>query len=272
MDRYTTDNMDSWNDRVRIHSASDLYDTNQLIADPDHLSSTVSVDKPYLGDVTGKSLLHAQCHMGSDTLSWAKLGANVTGIDFSAPALEAARVTAAQLGIEARFIESELYASPDVLNEEFDIVYTGVRAINWLPDISRWARVMATFTRPGGTFYMREAHPLVWALDWERDDDLISVTEHYFERATPSTWHEPVTYAGEGTLEHDTIHSWNHGLAEIFMALMESGFHIDLFEEHQFLDWKALPHMTETDGLWRLPEAQRDLVPLMYSISATRKT
>jgi SAM-dependent methyltransferase len=165
---------------------------------------------------------------------------------------------------------SELYASPDLVNETFDIVYTGVGAICWLPDIARWAETMATFTRPGGTFYMRERHPLTWALDYERDDDLISITEHYFERETPSTWHEPETYAGEGTLEHDTIHSWNHGLGEIFTALIKAGFVIDLFEEHRFLDWQALPRMVEVDGDWLLPENQRDLVPLMYSLRATR--
>jgi SAM-dependent methyltransferase len=270
MDQYTKDNMGSWDDRVPIHSSSDLYNTDRLISDPEHLSTTVRVDRPFLGDVSGKTLLHTQCHMGSDTLSWAKLGATVTGIDFSAPALEVARNTAKQLGVDARFIESELYASPEVLTETFDIVYTGVGAINWIPDIARWADVMASFTRPGGTFYMREAHPVVWALDWERDDEMIAITEHYFERDRPSTWHEPETYAGEGTLDHDTIHSWNHGLGEILTALMDSGFAIDLFEEHRFLDWKALPHMTEVDGLWVLPESQRDIVPLMYSLRATR--
>jgi hypothetical protein len=110
----------------------------------------------------------------------------------------------------------------------------------------------------------------MWALDYEREDDLISITEHYFERETPSTWHEAETYAGEGTLEHHTIHSWNHGLGEIFTALIKAGFVIDLFEEHRFLDWQALPHMVEVDGVWLLPKNQRDLVPLMYSLRATR--
>jgi SAM-dependent methyltransferase len=270
MDRYTADNLANWNDRVPIHVSSDLYQIDELASDPDHLSSVVVFDRDYLGDVSGKTLLHTQCHFGNDTLSWAKLGATVTGIDFSAPALDVARDTATRLGVDARFVVSELYASPDLVNETFDFVYTGVGAICWLPDIARWAETMAAFTRPGGTFYMREGHPLMWALDYEREDDLISITEHYFERETPSTWHEAETYAGEGTLEHHTIHSWNHGLGEIFTALIKAGFVIDLFEEHRFLDWQALPHMVEVDGVWLLPKNQRDLVPLMYSLRATR--
>ena len=270
MDRYTADNLANWNDRVPIHVSSDLYQIDELVSDPDHLSSVVAFDRDYLGDVSGKTLLHPQCHFGNDTLSWAKLGATVTGIDFSAPAIDVARDTANRLGVDARFVVSELYASPDLLNETFDFVYTGVGAICWLPDIAGWAETMATFTRPGGTFYMREGHPLLWALDYEREDDLLSITEHYFERGTPSTWHESETYAGEGTLEHDTLHSWNHGLGEIFTALTNAGFVINPFEEHRFLDWQALPHMTEVDGAWILPENQRDLVPLMYSLRATK--
>ena len=270
MDRYTADNLANWNERVPIHAASDLYAVEDLISDPEHLSSIVKFDRDYLGNVSGKTLLHPQCHIGTDTLAWAKLGASVTGIDFSGPALDVARDAASQLGVDAQFVESDLISSPNVLKEEFDIVYTGVGAVCWMPDIARWAEVMATFTRPGGTFYMREGHPVLWALDDERNDDLLSITEHYFERSTPSTWHEPDTYAGEGTLVHDTIHSWNHGIAEIFTALTGAGFVIDLFEEHRFLDWQALDHMTEVDGVWVLPESQRDLVPLMYSLRARR--
>ena len=262
--------MANWNERVPIHAASDLYAVKDLVSDPDHLSSIVDFDRKYLGDVTGKTLLHPQCHIGTDTLSWAKLGASVTGIDFSGTALGVARDAARQLGTDALFVESDLNSSTDVLKETFDIVYTGVGAICWMPDIARWAEVMAAFTSPGGTFYIREGHPVLWALDDERDDDLLSITEHYFERSTPSTWHEPDTYAGEGTLEHATIHSWNHSLAEIFTALTSAGFVVNLFEEHRFLEWQALPHMIEVDGVWVLPEAQRNLVPLMYSIRATK--
>lgn len=270
MDRYTSDNLANWNDRVPIHASPDGYGIDAFASDPERLSIVVAFDRKYLGDVSGRTLLHTQCHIGTDTLSWAKLGAQVTGVDFSPRALDVARDLAERIGVNARFIESEIYAAPASLSETFDIVYTGVGAINWLPDIARWAEVMAAFTRRGGTFYMREGHPVLWSLDLERDDDLLSITEPYFERREPSTWDVPQTYSGSGTLKHPTSHSWNHGLGEILTALIGAGFRIDLFEEHRFLEWPALPHMIETEGRWVLPDDERGMVPLMYSISATR--
>jgi len=267
---YLEANLANWNDRVPIHAGPDGYGIERFVREPDRLTDVVEFDRRYLGDVSGRTLLHAQCHIGTDTLSWAKLGAKVTGIDFSAPALSVARDMAAELGFDARFIESDLYGSPTVLAEEFDIVYTGVGAINWLPDIRRWAEVMAIFTRPGGTFYMREAHPILWALDDLRDDGELVVSYPYFETDDPITWDEDTTYLGSGVLEHTTTHSWNHGIGEIVTALMEAGFRIELFEEHRFLEWLAVRHMVEVEGRYLLPAAQRDRIPLMYSLRAVR--
>jgi SAM-dependent methyltransferase len=237
------------------------------------LSTIVDFDREYLGDVTGKTLLHTQCHIGTDTLSWAKLGAQVTGLDFSAASLDVARALALQMGFDANFVESDLYKAPEILTETFDIVYTGVGAVCWMPDIVRWAEVMATFCTPGGVFYIREAHPILWALNDERQDDMLVITEPYFETEEPGTWDESTSYTGPEILEHSVSHSWNHGLGEILAALTGAGFRIDLFEEHRFLDWKALPHMINPDGRadrWVLPPEQVDLVPLMYSVLASR--
>ncbi|MGI9585180.1 MAG: class I SAM-dependent methyltransferase [Acidimicrobiia bacterium] len=273
MNPYTADNVANWNERAPIHAASDLYDLNGLVADNRQLSSIVEFDRDYLGDLTGKTLLHPQCHIGTDTLSLARLGAQVTGLDFSSASLEVARELAMRMGINARFVESEIYEAPSVLAETFDIVYTGVGAIGWLPDIVRWAEVMATFCKPGGMFYIREGHPMLWALDDEREDGQLVVTEPYFETLTPGTWDQPTTYTGPEHLEHSVSHSWNHGIGEIITALMGAGFRIDLFEEHKFVDWKALPHMIESRShraAWELPPEQKDKVPLMYSVLATR--
>jgi SAM-dependent methyltransferase len=270
MDEYFSDNLANWNDRVPIHAGPDGYGIAEFVADPQRLTDVVAFDRAYLGDVSGRTLLHAQCHIGTDTLSWARLGASVTGIDFSAPALAVARDMAADLGVDARFIESDLYGSPAVVDEQFDIVYTGVGAINWLPDIERWAAVMATFTRPGGTFYMREGHPILWALDDVRHDGQLVVSFPYFETESPLSWQEDTTYLGSGVLEHTMSHSWNHGIGEIISALLAAGFRLDLFEEHRFLEWLAVRHMVEVDGRFMLPEPQRDRVPLMYSLRATR--
>ncbi|MCL1599604.1 MAG: class I SAM-dependent methyltransferase [Actinomycetia bacterium] len=270
LDHNRADNLANWNDRVRVHTGPDGYDLDGLTSDPERLTDVVAFDRTYLGDVTGLTLVHPQCHIGTDTLSWAKLGATVTGIDFSPPALTAARDLARRLHIDATFVESELYGVPDVVTEEFDVVYTGVGAVNWLPDIVGWAKVMAYLTKPGGRFYMREGHPVIWALDYERDDDLLVVSEPYFETELPGTWDEPQSYSGSGTLEHTTTHEWNHGLGEVINALILAGFRIDLVEEHRFLEWPALPIMIEEDGRFRMPKHLADRVPLMYSVLATR--
>ena len=274
--RYFDDNLANWNDRVPIHAGSDGYGLDEYRTDPERLSTIVAFDRRMVGDVAGKSLLHLQCHIGTDTISWAKLGASVTGLDFSAPALAVARDLASDMGLDATFVESDVYGAPDVLDEHFDIVYTGVGAICWLPDIVRWADVVARLTRPGGMFFMREGHPILWAADWEAEtqdgstDESIRITYPYFETEAPNTFDEPETYLGTGTLEHSVHHDWNHGLGEIFTALLGAGFRIDAFEEHRFLEWKALPQMEERDGVWVLPDHQRDLLPLMYSLQATR--
>jgi SAM-dependent methyltransferase len=269
LDEHRAANLANWEDRVPIHLGEGGYPVDAIATDPGRLSDVVEYDRRFVGNVAGKTLLHPQCHIGTDTLSWAKLGATVTGIDFSPSALDAARNLAARLGIEATFIESELYESPRNLRGTFDIVYTGVGAVCWLPDIGRWADVMAGFTKPGGRFYIRDGHPMLNALE-EREDDQLVVTETYFETEIPQTWDEPRTYAGEGTLANTVTYEWNHGIGEIITALVRAGFRIDHVGEHKTLDWKALPHMIEVDGRWMLPESQRDKLPLAFSIQATR--
>jgi len=150
LDAHRRVNRANWDERVAIHVASRQYDAAGFISDPTRISGVVAFDAERLGDVRGKSLLHLQCHFGRDTLSWASLGATVTGLDFSAEALVAARELSAASGVPGRFVEAELYDAPGVLHERFDIVYTGVGALNWLPDVRRWAQVVAGFLRPGG--------------------------------------------------------------------------------------------------------------------------
>lgn len=270
LDDYRADNLANWNDRVRIHTGADGYDIEMFVRDVDLVSDIVAFDMQYLGDVSGLTLVHPQCHIGTDTLSWAKLGATVTGIDFSPPALETARNLARRLDLDATFLESEMYAVPEVVTEEFDIVYTGVGAINWLPDIDEWANVMAHLTKPGGRFYIREGHPVLWALDYERDDDLLVISEPYFESKVPGTWNVPYSYTGSGTLEHTTTHEWNHGLGEVINALIKAGLRIDRIEEHRFVEWAALPHMVQARNRYEMPPHLRDHVPLMYPLLATK--
>jgi len=270
LDPYRRANRANWDDRVPIHWDSPGYDVAGFVADPGRLSGVVAFDSPLVGEVRGRRLLHLQCHMGQDTLSWARLGAEVTGLDFSEPAIAAARRLSAESGTPGRFVVAELYDAPRVLPETFDVVYTGVGALNWLPDIRCWGEVVAGFLAPGGLFYIREGHPMLWSLDW-RDDAALLVRYPYFETADPIVDDDPSTYAGPGTVEHARTYEWNHGLGEVVAALLDAGLVISGLREHRELDWQGLPQMTQgADGRWRLPEEQRDLVPLMYSLWARK--
>lgn len=273
MDDYRPANRANWDDRVAIHWQPDGYDAPGFIADAGRISQVVARDREHVGDVTGLRLLHLQCHFGMDTLSWARLGAAVTGADFSEKAIDAAHRLATESGTPGRFVVSELYETPSVLaGELFDVVYTGVGALNWLPDIAEWGRVVDTMLAPGGLVYLREAHPTLWSLDWNEDAaGRLEIAFPYFETVLPIPWDEDSSYVGSGVLDHTRTYEWNHGLAEVMAALTSRGLVIDLFEEHRGLEWKGHPSMTEgDDGLWRLPESKRDLVPLMYSLRARK--
>lgn len=270
LDEYRRANLSNWDDRVPIHWDSPVYDTAGFIAEPGRLSEEVVFDAPGVGSVAGRRLLHLQCHMGKDTLSWARLGAEVTGLDFSPAAIAAARRLSSESGTPGRFLVAELYDAPQVLPETFDVVYTGVGALNWLPDIARWGRVVAGFLAPGGLFYMREGHPMLFCLDW-RDDEALVVRHPYFETLEPVDDDDPSTYAGPGTVAHSRTYEWNHGLGETVTALLDAGLVVTSLREHRELAWQGLPQMIrEEDGRWRLPPRQRDLVPVMFSLTARR--
>ena len=268
LDNERLTNRDNWDSRVDIHFDSTEYGVHRYAVDPTHLSSIVAFDKGKLPDLTGRSLIHLQCHIGTDTISLARLGADVTGIDFSEKAIEAARRLSDLANTPARFMVSEVYDAPTVVGETFDVVYTGVGAICWLPDIRGWARVVASFLEPGGVFYMREGHPVLWALD-EEDTERLSLIYNYFE-GEPLEWEEDTTYAGDGLLTSPKTFDWNHGMGETLTALIDAGLRIDRVEEYDFCDWQGLEQMVQgDDGLFRLPE-RPERCPLMWSVLATR--
>ncbi|HLU31723.1 MAG TPA: class I SAM-dependent methyltransferase [Acidimicrobiia bacterium] len=270
LDHYRQTNRANWDARVDIHVESDVYGIRRFVDDPEFVGAVVRFDAARLGDVDGRSLLHLQCHIGTDTIGWARLGAEVTGIDISPKSIEAARRISDDTGTPARFIVSELYDAPAALPETFDVVYTGVGAICWLPNIEGWAEVVARFLVPGGRFYMREAHPILWALDIERDDDLLVVDYPYFETAEPQHWSETFTYAGDGEVASPDTYDWNHGMAETLQALIDAGLRIDEIEEYDFLEWEAGPvNQLGDDGRYRLPE-RRERLALMWSVLATK--
>jgi SAM-dependent methyltransferase len=272
LDEYRAANRDNWNDRVPIHWESDDYNIQQFIDDPKLISDIVQFDlaRDELGDVSGKSLLHLQCHIGHDTLSWARLGADVTGVDFSEAAIEACKKLSAESGTPGEFIVADVYESPQVLpDRQFDVVYTGVGAICWLQDIKDWAKVMAHFLKPAGTFYILEIHPMAWSVSVDAHGDQLVLDWPYFESAGPQEYDEEESYAGTGKVAHTRQYNTPHGLGETINALIQAGLIIDFVHEHQFAPNKIFP-MNEPagKGLWKMPEGRESDLPLMHSIKA----
>jgi 2-polyprenyl-3-methyl-5-hydroxy-6-metoxy-1,4-benzoquinol methylase len=249
-----------WDERVPLHVASDFYDVAGFKEGANTLRP-FEVDE--VGDVAGRSLVHLQCHFGLDTLSWARRGARVTGLDFSEPAIEAARLLAADAGIDAEFVVANVHDAAAALEgRRFDVVYTGLGALNWLPDLQAWAQVVASLVTPGGFLYLSEFHPFssVFA-----DDDL-TVERDYFQGAF--LYDDPGTYADlEAKTEHNRTEEWEHPLGDVVSAVIDAGLEIELLHEHDYTLFARWPFLEGRDGLYRQPEGKPRL-PLMYSLRA----
>jgi SAM-dependent methyltransferase len=265
-------NLALWNAWTAVHSTGEFYDLAGFKTGGVRL-------RPYeielVGDVAGRSLLHLQCHFGIDTLSWARLGARVTGADFSPAAIELARSLAEELGFpDARFVESNLYDLPDVLDGQFDVVYTSRGVLGWLPDIRAWAGVVAHFLAPGGTFFVTEVHPVLQVFENEGvDPGELRLAYPYWEHEKPLTFAVKGSYADPtADIGEHTEHGWDHGLGEIVTALIDAGLRIETLVEHPFLDWKVdfLVEDPDAEGTWRLPSDGRGELPLMFSLRATK--
>ena len=273
-DDYRTVNRASWDERVPAHAASADYQLERYAADPGFVSEVVRFDLPRLGTVRGLRGVHLQCHIGTDTVSLARLGASMTGLDFSAPAVEQARHLAQRIGADAKFVQAVVYSAAEVLGYgAFDLVFTGIGALCWLPDIRRWAQVVADLLRPGGRLFLREGHPMLWALDDVRPDDLLVVRYPYFERAEPLIFEDGGTYVQTDVVfQHNVTHEWNHGLGEIITALLDAGLLITALTEHDSVPWEALPGKMERipGGEWRLTD-QPWRLPHSYTLQAVKR-
>ena len=268
---YVAVNLANWNSRVPFHERG--YGLDAYRADATHLSKVVCFDLPRLGDVSGLVGIHLQCHMGTDTLSLARLGARMTGLDFSAPALAVARQLAADCGAAIDYVEAELYGAVAALGtSRFDLVYTGAGALCWLPDIRRWAKTVCALLRPRGRLVMREGHPMVWSLCDPRLDGLVVVDYPYFETPGGTTFVATKTYVEhEGELASPTSINYNHGMAEIVTALLNAGLVLAAFIEHQSAPWDFLPGATVVDehGEYQLRDRPQRLAAT-YTLVATK--
>ena len=271
-DEYVAINLANWNSRVPHHVLG--YGLDRFRDDPSSLSDVVTFDLPRLGDLTGLDVVHLQCHIGTDTLSLARLGArSVTGLDFSQPALDAAAHLAAETGAEIRYVCSELYRALDVLEPaSFDLVFTGVGALCWMPDIGRWAETVAALLRPGGRLFIREGHPVLWSLCEPRDDELLVIEYPYFSVPGGTAFVDEDTYVDQaGPVESPEFRGFNHGLAEIFTAVTDAGLSITAFEEHRSVPWNPLGtacvESPDHPGEFVLRD-QPERLPMSYTLTA----
>ena len=263
-------NLATWNERAAIHfkDAAGGYRVAQFLAGEDSLHD---IENREIGDVRGKRIAHLQCHFGMDTLSLARRGASCVGLDFSGEAIGYARELQARTGLDASFVQSNVYEAREALTGDFDLVYVTWGAINWLPDIARWAKVVASLLRPGGALYLLEGHPSFIALD--ETSPLLPVRYGWRTPAdAPLVFHSDKTYTGDSdTLTNTATHEWIHPLSSIVNAVIGAGMRLDSLNEHELLAWQFAPIMTSVEGkrtMWALPPGFPEM-PLSFSLKAT---
>jgi SAM-dependent methyltransferase len=265
MNPYLESNKKLWNDWTDLHVRSGFYNVQGFLAGEQRLDS-IELE---LGDVKDKSLLHLQCHFGMSTLSWARLGAQVTGADFSENSIALAKRLAQEIDIDANFVCANLYDLPKVLPGEFDFVFTSHGILSWLPDLSEWAQVIAHFLKPGGVFYIVEAHPFAYVFDDENKNDL-RVRYAYFPKPEPDQTQVKGSYATPDSDYRHIEYYWTHSMSEILNALSKAGLRMDVLQEYPFLAWQMYPFMDmDVEGWWRLPDSYPPL-PMMFSLRATK--
>ena len=268
MDQRIEINRRNWNERTPIHVASDLYNVEGFKAGRITLND---IEIEELGSVASKSLLHLQCHFGMDTMSWSRLGAEVTGVDLSDASIVVAQELNDELGLDARFIHSNIYELPDVLQEQFDIVYTALGALCWLPDLTSWAQIVARYLKRGGTFYMLDEHPTgrIFAPVQNVDGgyDLETNNQYFPNHEGILEEGERNSYTGSDTIK-TPVYEWQHSISEIVNAIIGAGLAIEYLHEFPFSFFQALPQMNQSDdGWWKLEEYDGN-IPFMLSIKA----
>jgi SAM-dependent methyltransferase len=270
MDERFAPNQAWWDERVAGHVDSEFYDVSRF---REGGSTLRPFEVEEVGDVAGKRLAHLQCHFGLDSMSWARAGASVRGLDFSGPAVDAANALATDLGIDASFVQSDVYEAVTALDgERFDIVYTGLGALNWLPDLPRWAAIISELLEPGGFLYLSEFHPLTWI--FAEDEPTIELD--YFHNPEGESFDDAVegSYADLDvpTRNNATI-EWAHPLGDVVSAVLGAGLQLELLHEHDYTLFPRFKHLIEdrevlsAGVVYRQPDGQPRL-PLMYSLRA----
>lgn len=260
---YININQKAWNDKTDVHIASDFYNTQSFLEGKSTLNE---IELQLLGDISGKNILHLQCHFGQDTMTFSRMGAKATGIDLSNKAIERANEIANQLNLDTNFICCDLYDAPNHLNEKFDIVFTSYGTIGWLPDLDKWAKVVSHFLKPNGKFIMADFHPVVWMYD----NDFKEVFYSYFN-IEPIIEEETGTYAEkDAQLSTKTI-SWNHPISEILNSLISNNLEINSFNEYDYSPYSCFNAIEEFEPNKFRIKTFGNKIPMVYSIKATKK-
>ena len=255
-------NKNLWNNKTDIHFNSDFYDVESFIKGK---SSLKDIEIDLLGNIEGKKILHLQCHFGMDTISLSKMGANVTGVDFSDKAVEKARELNIKTGADAKFICSNIYELPENLNKQFDIVFTSYGVLGWLPDIEKWSVIVDKFLKPSGKLVLVEFHPVLWIFD----DEFKNIIYDY-NNSGPIIEELSGTYADRNSDIKSTSVGWNHGLAEIISSLINSGMRISGFSEYDYSPFNCFQNTVEVEkGKFQIKGLERK-IPMLYSIVAEK--
>lgn len=259
---YIRHNKDTWDKRTAVHVTSEFYNVEGFLQGDSSLNET---ELSLLGDIKGKSILHLQCHFGMDSLSMARMGAKVTGMDLSGSAIAKAQELNATLGLDAQFICCDVYDLPQHLDQQFDIIFTSYGVIGWLPDLQRWGKIIHTFLKPGGRFILAEFHPVVWMFDNEFTRIQYSYfnTEAIVEDSTG-------TYTDRSAAIAYKEISWNHSLDEVFGGLLQNGLTLTGFREYDFSHYNCFAHMQQTGERRYIIEPLGHKAPLMYSLTAVK--
>ena len=267
MDDYLQANKKRWDQLTAAHQESPFYDLAGFKAGKDRLRS---IELTELGDVTGKTLLHLQCHFGMDTLAWARRGAVVTGVDFSPQAIDLARALSVELDIPGKFVCTDIDHLPEALTGTFDIVFTSYGVLHGLPDIRRWGEVIAHFLRPAGIFYIVEDHPMFRVFRPQPGGE-IKAERSYFYSPEPQRIEATGSYATGNQGEEGVSYVWDHSLGEIVNALIMAGLQIEFLHEFPYAARAKFPFMERgEDGWWRLPAGQHGTIPFLFSLQARK--
>ncbi len=257
---YFTANKELWNKRTAVHLNSSFYNLAGFKSGEDVLTP---IEMNELGNVHNKKMLHLQCHFGMDTMNWARLGANVTGVDLSNEAIAEAIKLNTELGMNATFICSNIYDLKEHIDEKFDIVFTSYGTIGWLPDLDKWAEIIAHFLKPGAVFYIADFHPIVWMFN----DDFSHLQYAYNNQEVIITESQG-TYTDRDADIKAKEYGWNHSISEILNALIRKGLAIQYFNEFMYSPYPCFNNTIEFEkGKWHI-KGLEGKIPMVYSIMA----